>query len=128
MTEEEAKKPGYKRKTKEREEGEEEVEDQKRWNMGTEEAEWQREVKKTVGRTEKNLEKVRSEMAEMRKMVRSMESMLKVMKKMVEGLVASDTLVLTELEDTDAEGKKDEEMKETGDRGGGKGDEGCGGG
>ena len=62
-------------------------------------------------RTERSVEKVRSEMVEMRKMMRLLESMMKVMKGMVEGLVASDPPVLMDLEDTDAEGERDEEMK-----------------
>ena len=106
-----AKKPGYKWGRKDKEE-DEVAEDQKRRRMGTEEAEWRREVRKTVERTEKSVERVRSEMAEMRKMMRSLESMMKVMKGMLEGLMASDTLALTDLEDTDAEGEKDEEMEE----------------
>ena len=62
MTEEEAKKPGYKRGRKEKEEDEEEAEDRKRWRMGMEEVEWRREVRKTVERTERSVEKMRSEM------------------------------------------------------------------
>ena len=112
MTEEEAKKLGYKWGRKDKEE-DEVAEDRKRRRMGTEEAEWRREVRKTVERTEKSVERVRSEMVEMQKMMRSLELMTKVMKGMLEGLMVSDTPVLTDLEDTDAEGEKDEEMKET---------------
>ena len=64
MTEEEVKKPGYQWGKKDKEE-DEEAEDRKRQRIGTEEAEWWREVRKTVERTEKSVERVRSEMAEM---------------------------------------------------------------
>ena len=48
---EEAKKPGYKRGRKEKDD-KEEAEDRKRWRMGMEEVEWQREVRKMVERME----------------------------------------------------------------------------